>query len=167
MTKPKPKELHKKRGRKPKNPAPGPEIRDLPAQVKTGKRMGRPYKLNPDTVTLEKVKLLAQLQCTEVEAASYLKVDDETFKDFLAREPDAAATWSEGRAEGIVKLRNAQFRKALSGNPEMLKWLGRQVLGQSDKTVVEQTGKDGGPIQTATTVVLTEADKKAILDILE
>ena len=129
--------------------------------------MGRPPKLNADEATLKQVQFLAVLHCTEVEAARYLKVDDETFKDFLAREPAAQATWLEGRSEGLIKLRNAQFKKALSGNPEMLKWLGRQLLGQQEKTTVENTGKDGGPIQSVTEIRLTDDDKRAVLDILE
>jgi hypothetical protein len=35
----------------------------------------------------------------------------------------------------------------MSGNPTMLIWLGKQFLGQTDKTAV--TGADGGPLQVS------------------
>lgn len=151
MTKRKPPELHKKRGRRPKKGSTEPvipEIRDNSGQVETKNKTGRPPKLKADPETLKQVKLLGQLHCTIVEAARFLGVDDETFRDFLAREPEALKTWETSRADGLVKLRAAQFKKALAGNPEMLKWMGKQLLNQQDKGSIELTGKDGGPISS-------------------
>ena len=37
-----------------------------------------------------------------------------------------------GFAAGKMRLRKAQYRKALEGNPVMLIWLGKNVLGQKD-----------------------------------
>lgn len=48
------------------------------------------------------------------------------------------------RSEGKELLRHKQFQAAMSGDRSMLIWLGKQYLGQSDKT--EQTGKDGRPL---------------------
>lgn len=45
------------------------------------------------------------------------------------------ATFSQQkRAKGDELLRVAQFKQALGGNTSMLIWLGKQRLGQSDKT---------------------------------
>lgn len=180
MTKPKPKDQLRKRGRKPKDrnsrnsgrvnsgnsgqlPAPAPVVAVEPAQVK----MGRPFKLNADAMTLRQVKMLAQAHSTEVEAARFLGVDDETFKDFLAREPEAAEVWEKGRAEVVVSLRRAQLRKALSGNPEMLKHLGKNMLGQIDRTATELTGKNGGPVSFQAVGDVTPEELEAARKMIE
>lgn len=49
------------------------------------------------------------------------------------------------RAKGKLSLRRKQFQLALSGDRTMLIWLGKQYLGQVDKS--ELTGKNGGPIE--------------------
>jgi hypothetical protein len=46
----------------------------------------------------------------------------------------------------------------------MMIWLGKQYLGQKDKTEQEITGKDGAPI--ATSITMTPESMKAIGDIL-
>ena len=46
----------------------------------------------------------------------------------------------EGRANGRTRLRQKQLEVALSGNPAMLIWLGKQMLGQSDKQEISNTG---------------------------
>ena len=43
-----------------------------------------------------------------------------------------------------ASLRRKQFEMALAGNVTMLVWLGKNLLGQSDKH--ELTGKDGAPL---------------------
>lgn len=40
-----------------------------------------------------------------------------------------------GRSQGNKSLRVVQFKKALEGNVDMLKWLGKQRLGQYDDKV--------------------------------
>ena len=43
------------------------------------------------------------------------------------------------KAGCTYRLRQAQINAALAGNTTMLVWLGKQMLGQSDKLDVEQT----------------------------
>jgi hypothetical protein len=38
-------------------------------------------------------------------------------------------------------LRHAQFQKALSGNPALLIWMGKQLLGQRDQMLTEHSGE--------------------------
>lgn len=61
---------------------------------------------------------------------------------------DFSAFSQQKRAKGDDLLRAKQFKVAMEGNPTMLIWLGKNRLGQADKT--EITGADGGPIQTQT-----------------
>lgn len=60
---------------------------------------------------------------------------------------DFSAFSQEKKAKGDELLRTAQFKNAMSGNVTMQIWLGKQRLGQTDKTQSEITGKDGGPIE--------------------
>jgi hypothetical protein len=46
-------------------------------------------------------------------------------------------TWKAGQAAGRRALHKRQFEKAMDGDPGMLRWLGANRLGQSDK--VHQT----------------------------
>ena len=43
-----------------------------------------------------------------------------------------------------MSLRRKQFETALAGNVTMMVWLGKQYLGQKDKT--EITGENGGSL---------------------
>ncbi len=73
------------------------------------------------------VQRLASYGLNNTEIAEYFDVDEGTirksFSEFLAK----------GRNSVKTKLRRAQIKVALSGNPIMLIWLGKNMLGQSDK----------------------------------
>lgn len=53
-------------------------------------------------------------------------------KATLFARKDVRAAYDAGRAELCVNLRHWQLEAAKSGNTQMLIWLGRQYLGQSD-----------------------------------
>ncbi len=65
------------------------------------------------------------------EIAEYFGVDRDTIAD------NYSAELTKGRLERKMKLRRSQFRAAEQGNPTMLIWLGKQYLGQSDRTIDE------------------------------
>jgi len=106
--------------------------------AKGGKRegAGRPkgiFKLNADDATLAMVETLGKIQATNKEAGARLGVTEETFVEFLRREEKAAETFDFAKEVGKASLRSAQFKAALAGNPTMLVWMGKQLLGQKDK----------------------------------
>lgn len=107
---------------------------------------GRPPKLTPDEATLKIIKGLGNIQATSKECAAVLGVTEPTWIKFKQDNPEIAETLAEGQGEGLASLRRRQFKAANDGNATMLVWLGKQYLGQADKS--ELTGKDGGPIQT-------------------
>lgn len=80
-------------------------------------------KIELDTDLLFK---LAECHCTMKEMVYIMGVSAFTlrnnFQDVIDR----------GYAAGKMRLRKAQYRKALEGNPVMLIWLGKNVLGQKD-----------------------------------
>ena len=87
--------------------------------------MARPKKYDIDT---EKVEQLAGFGCTNTEIASFFGCStdliEKSYSEFLTK----------GRDKGKIRLRQLQWRAAERGNTTMLIWLGKQVLGQSEKT---------------------------------
>ena len=90
--------------------------------------MARPKKYNIDG---KKVEQLASFGCTNTEIAQFFGCDEslirKSYSEFLTK----------GRASGKIKLRKLQWNSAKNGSTPMLIWLGKQILGQTDKSEVE------------------------------
>ena len=112
-------------------------------QVETKKKMGRPRSLVVDDVTLGKIKLIAAGQHSQEEAAAILGVCHATFKNFLASNEKVREAWEDGKHSGLSSLRRMQFVAAEGGSIPMQIWLGKQYLGQKDKSDVNQTHEMG------------------------
>jgi len=84
--------------------------------------MAPPFK----KVDKDLVEKLAQIHCTNEEIALICGVSADTI------ERRCAGIIKRGRANGRASLRRMQYKKALEGNPAMLIWLGKQILGQRD-----------------------------------
>tara|TARA_R100001510_G_C7594858_1_gene163349 strand:+ start:84 stop:626 length:543 start_codon:yes stop_codon:yes gene_type:complete len=69
---------------------------------------------------------LAECHCSVKEIAYIMGVSAFTLRNRYQHVMD------RGFAAGKMRLRKAQYRKALEGNPVMLIWLGKNVLGQKD-----------------------------------
>lgn len=111
---------------------------------------GRPPKLTADDRTIKIVQGLARIQCTKAEASAVLGVTRTTFDAFLDANEKVAEAWSLGPDHGKASLRRSQWRKAEEGNVGMLIWLGKQYLGQRDKS--EHSGQlDHGILQLVVT----------------
>lgn len=78
---------------------------------------------------------LAGLQCSASEMAFFFGCHHDALNDACKR--THGCTLGEYRAtrshSGRIALRRKQFEVALEGNPTMLIWLGKQMLGQADK----------------------------------
>lgn len=97
--------------------------------------------LAPETNTIqtnprELIETLAALGCTTNEIALVLRYDEPSLKELFAAEIQ------RGDAVGKLSLRRAQFRVALSGNPQMLKHLGETLLGQVPGLNIRNLGED-------------------------
>ena len=98
--------------------------------------MARPRKkIDPD-----QVQKLAQIGCSVGEIAAVLSCSPDTLQRRFA------AVIKEGHEHRNSSLRRKQYEVAINGNATTLIWLGKQFLGQRDKQ--EETGENGGPIQT-------------------
>tara|TARA_Y100001963_G_scaffold123691_1_gene173891 strand:+ start:906 stop:1241 length:336 start_codon:yes stop_codon:yes gene_type:complete len=92
------------------------------------KPVGRPKKHD---IPFDKVEQLASFGCTNIEIASYFGCDEsllrKNYSEYLAK----------GRDKGKIRLRQLQWQAAEKGSHTMLIWLGKQILGQTDKSEVE------------------------------
>ena len=98
--------------------------------TKKKKSVGRPRKYNLDT---KQVEQLAGFGCTDTEIASFFDISRTT----LERNYEHYLT--KGREEGKIRLRQYQWASAKKGNVAMLIWLGKQLLGQTDKQEITTT----------------------------
>ena len=92
--------------------------------------MARPKKYKIDTTEVEK---LASFGCTNIEIADFFGCSP----DLLQKSYSVFLT--KGRSKGKIRLRQLQWKTAESGNFTMQIWLGKQILGQSDKQEIEIT----------------------------
>ena len=92
--------------------------------------MARPKKYNID---VEQVEKLAGLGCTNTEIASFFDVGEHVIRKSYAE------FLEKGRDKGKIRLRQWQMKAAERGNVAMLIWLGKQMLGQSDKQEITTT----------------------------
>ena len=92
--------------------------------------MARPKKHNLET---QKIEQLAGFGCTNIEIASFFGCDEsllrKSYSEFLAK----------GREKGKIRLRQMQWKAAERGNTAMLIWLGKQMLGQTDKQEISMS----------------------------
>lgn len=90
----------------------------------------------------ELVEKLASIGCTMTEIASACNCSVDTL------ERRFADTINKGRENGKTRLRKKQLEVALKGNVSMLIWLGKQMLGQSEKVEAktEHSGSVNGTL---------------------
>ena len=105
---------------------------------------GRPeFELSDDD--FGKIVGMMRIQCTEVEICSIIGVTDKTLNKALnARgEPGFSELYKRYQDEGKASLRRSQWKVAQEGNPTMLIWLGKQMLGQRDRKDLDLSSRDG------------------------
>ena len=94
------------------------------------KSAGRPKKYDLDT---KKVEQLASFGCSDTEMEAFFDIPRTT----LIRNYGQYIT--KGRESGKIRLRQYQWAAAKKGNVVMLIWLGKQMLGQTDKQEITTT----------------------------
>ena len=106
---------------------------------------GRPEK----EIDLNLLERLASIQCTDKEIGALLGISHDTILRRKKENEDFAYHYEKGKENGKTSLRRLQWESAKKGNVTMQIWLGKQMLGQKDKSAQEVSGPDGGPIETA------------------
>lgn len=79
-------------------------------------------------IDAEEVEKLAGLNCSTQEIADFLGVNESTIKRRFA------LALKRGRAVVNTSLKRKQYKLAMDGNVTLLIWLGKQYLGQADKS---------------------------------
>lgn len=74
----------------------------------------------------EQIKRLASIMCTEEQIAAFCNVSVNVIRRHYSVEVQT------GHDTGKIQLRQWQMEQAQKGNIDMLKWLGKQFLGQTD-----------------------------------
>ena len=97
--------------------------------------MGRP-KIEIDWKELDK---LCGLQCSLEEIAGWFNCSIDTIEARIKETHGMTfpESFAQKRSGGKISLRRKQYETAMSGNPTMLIWLGKQYLGQVDKQEAE------------------------------
>jgi len=85
-------------------------------------------------ISAEQVKQLASYGCSNGEIASFFSCDESVIRRRFA------VNVKKGKNLGKTRLRQKQMAVALNGNVSMLIWLGKQMLGQTDKQDLDLTG---------------------------
>ncbi len=106
--------------------------------------MARP-KLKLDESLIER---LAAIHCPITEIAAALNCSVDTL------ERNYAGLIAKGKERGRTSLRRTQWDAAMKGNVVMMIWLGKQLLGQSDK--MDKT------ISTSGSLEITSVDRLKI-----
>ena len=96
--------------------------------------MARPKKYDIDTAQVEK---LSGYGCTNTEIANFFGCDESLIRKSYSEYV------TKGKAEMKLRLRQLQWKSAEKLNAVMLIWLGKQILGQSDIPV----GEDSQPLE--------------------
>lgn len=102
-------------------------------------KVGRPKK----KIDAKLFENLCFYQCTLTEIAGVLDVSMDTVERWCLRtyKTNFAEVYKLKSAGGKMSVRRKQFEVAMSGNPTLLVWLGKQYLGQADKMqFTEDTG---------------------------
>lgn len=90
--------------------------------------MARPKKIIDDNLVLK----LASIGCTMNEISAVVEASVDTLERRFAE------TIKKGRDMGRSTLRRYQWQNAEKGNVTMQIWLGKQMLGQTDKVVIDE-----------------------------
>tara|TARA_Y100000310_G_scaffold46204_1_gene42931 strand:- start:1250 stop:1648 length:399 start_codon:yes stop_codon:yes gene_type:complete len=94
------------------------------------KSVGRPLK----KIDGDQVEMLSEFGCSSLEISKFFSCDEATVRK---RFKDRIAT---GREKMKMKLRQLQWKHAELGNTALLIFLGKNYLGQADKSQLDLTG---------------------------
>jgi len=104
-------------------------------ETEESQKTGRPLA----EIDWEKVDNMCGIRSTGEEIAGVLGIGYSTLYRAIRREFDMTFDeyYTLKSQNGKVSIRRKQYQTAMNGNPYMLKWLGVNWLGQSDKQEVE------------------------------
>jgi len=108
-------------------------------------------------LTESQIMELAGIGCTNLEIASLAGMDNSGLEKRFSK------ILTKGREGGKIRLRRLQWKSATKGSDRMLRWLGIQLLGQTDK-VDTNIKSDSRELKI---IVGSKKDAQAIEDAVE
>ena len=117
------------------------------------------------TIKISELKRLCELQCSLEEIAFAFNITVDALKKLIEKDEAVKAAINHGQATGKISLRRKQFRLA-SVSASMAIHLGKQYLGQTDKTQLEVSGPNGGPVETFDYSKLTPDERATLRETL-
>lgn len=96
------------------------------------KKLGRPKKTFSER-DIEQIKTLARCHCPDSEIAAFMGVSERTIQNHFC------ALLKEQREAGKANIRAMQYKMAMNGDRAMLIWIGKQILGQRERTEIDIT----------------------------
>ena len=92
------------------------------------------------------VELFGSLLATQEEMASWFDVCLSTIEKYMTQKDPENVTeflrvYKKAAAKATTSLRRVQMSKALDGDNTLLIWLGKQILGQKDKSDITSDGE--------------------------
>ena len=99
--------------------------------------MARP----PTPIDYALVERLAHIHCTDEEIATLIGMTEDGFRRRKNRDKELVGALEKGRKGGKMSLRRMQWKSAEGGNVTAQIWLGKQLLGQKDKTEQDNRGE--------------------------
>lgn len=121
--------------------------------------MGRKPKELDDEQRAQVEALAAYL--TQEQIADYFGIGKTTWFAMLERDPDISERYKRGKARAVGAVAQNLIKKAREGDNACMMFYLKTQAGWRETQHVEMTGKDGGPVQTETTV---SDDLRAALD---
>jgi hypothetical protein len=109
---------------------------DLPLNPPPLRKGGRPTVVKNDGKTRKQLRYLSSHGISQKSAAAFFDVSRQALLNAFKRHPRLRAAWDSGTATCEVNLRAKQFQRAMAGSDRMLIWLGKQLLGQKEKTEI-------------------------------
>jgi hypothetical protein len=106
-----------------------------PEQTITIETQGKIVGRNKKPITTGDVFKLAAIGCKDIEIAEWFGIDSNTLRYNFSVE------LLKGRETLKQSLRRKQIEVAMTGNPTMLIFLGKNLLGQSDSPLAAQEAK--------------------------
>ena len=119
-----------------------PNLGGRPAWVPTAAQLNELSKLGAFQATLNEVAAWFDVAPKTIDN----RLAEDTAYEFEGKQLTFREIFEHGKLKGKANLRRLQMIQAERGNPTMLIWLGKQLLGQRDN--IEVTGPNAGPLLT-------------------